>query len=85
MKQIVKYPVLRGAMAACGITVDMLARQLQKSPSTVFAKLSGRIAFDLTEAVSIRNAFFEEVSLDELFAEYRPSKTASETHRAEVC
>jgi|GEM_PF-6802028 len=84
MKQNVKYPVLRGAMAACGITVDMLAKKLNKSQSTVSAKLGGRIAFDLTEAVAIRNAFFTEISLDELFAQIGPPKASAGAEKAEV-
>lgn len=86
MKQISKYPVLRGAMAAYGITVNMLAKKLNKSPSTIFAKLSGRIAFDLKEAIAIRNAFFAEISLDELFAQSEQLKMPAKSEKkTEVC
>lgn len=64
----VEYPELVAGMAKRQVTRTAVARRLGITPRTLYAKLSGETDFTLSEANTIRSAFFPDVKMDVLFS-----------------
>ena len=63
-----KYPTLEQLMRTEGITRTGLAECLNVRYATVIDKLKGRSAFSYDEAEKIKNKYFPEKSLEEIFS-----------------
>lgn len=63
-----KYPVLECKMKEKGISRRNIADLLDVRYATVIDKLKGRSPFTYEEAEMVKNAFFAEITLEELFA-----------------
>lgn len=64
----IAYPVLVGKIAERGIRKTAIADRIGVYRSTLSAKLSGERPFTFQEAVTIKQAFFPDISLEELFS-----------------
>ena len=62
------FPNLNAEMARRKITQVSLAKKIDRTPTTVSMKLSGKSPISLTECVEIKNAIDETLSVDYLFA-----------------
>ena len=63
----VVYPELVSGLAQKSITKLSVAKALKISPRTLYAKLVGDTDFTLSEASTIQQQFFPELSKDMLF------------------
>lgn len=64
---MVMYPVLVSQIAIRGIKQKAIADAMNTSSKTLRNKLYGETAFLLPEAQIIRDRFFPDMSIDELF------------------
>lgn len=71
MKQ--QFPNLRAEMARIGITPKDIAQCLSMPYDAVKNKLYGKSAFRINECQRIRDVYFPEMTLDELFKSDRAS------------
>lgn len=65
---IPKYPVLAGEIAKRGMTKTVIAKRLNIGARSLNNKLSGVSPFTWEEASTIRNDFFPDMDLTELFS-----------------
>lgn len=71
------YLTLVGEMAKKNITNESIANLLGIHRNSVYNKLRGLSSFSVEEAVTIRNTFFPDADIDELFkTEEKKSGTA---------
>lgn len=61
------FPNLRAEMARYGVSCKHTASMLGVSPKSISNKITGRTEFTLSEMISIRNAYFKEMSIEYLF------------------
>lgn len=61
------YPVLVGEIAKRGIKKNVIAQCIGASPRSLRNKLAGESEFTLPQAISIRNRFFPDMSVEDLF------------------
>lgn len=61
------YPLLEKAMKEKGIKRKDLAKLLKVRYATIIDKLKGRSAFTYDEALKIKDTFFHEYDIEELF------------------
>lgn len=62
------YPVLVGKLAERGIKKKQAAEALGCTPRALYNKLSGRVDFSWSEVCKIQQAYFPDISKEELFA-----------------
>lgn len=62
------YPNLVGEIAKRGVKKSEIAKCIGTSYKSLGNKLSGKTKFSLPEAMQIKDKFFPEFTLDELFA-----------------
>lgn len=60
---------LRTEMIRCGVTLTDLARVTGKTDRCMRDKVSGKRNFTFPECTTIRDAFFQKLSLEYLFAQ----------------
>lgn len=65
-KQIV-FPVLEAEIARRGIRKYELADTLRIKPRTFSNKMNGSIGFSLKEAIEIKQTWFPDIPVEELF------------------
>ena len=61
------FPNLEAELARRKITKGQLAEKINKTPTTLSLKLSGKAPMTLKECIEIKNALGEELSIDYLF------------------
>lgn len=64
------YPVILQAMSVDGISIKRISNVIGKSEMTTRKKLSGKIAFDINEAMSLNEQIFPNVPFKMLFCRY---------------
>lgn len=64
-----KYSKLEKAMAEMGVTKVDIAKKLKLRYATVIDKFKGKSRFTYDEARDIKNEFFSEFNLEDLFEE----------------
>jgi len=64
---MVVFPTLIGEMAKREITKTDVAKRLGVCSKTLYNKLNGRVPFTWPEVLLLRQAFFPDMSSDELF------------------
>lgn len=62
------FPNLDAEMARKKITRAVLAKRVNKTPTTLSLKLNGKAPLTLAECIEIKNAVNEECTIDYLFA-----------------
>lgn len=62
------FPNLDAEMARKKITRAVLAKRVNKTPTTLSLKLNGKAPLTLAECIEIKNAVNEERTIDYLFA-----------------
>ena len=73
---MVRYPVLVGELAKREIKKQRVADAIGITLKTFNKKWQGQTCFTLPEVFAIRNTFFKEMSVDELFAVYDEQESA---------
>lgn len=63
------YPNVKAEMARNGITLEMLAKPLDITPSTLSKKLNGHFPLTLNEAKTIKDVIKADQPLEKLFEE----------------
>lgn len=63
------YPNLNAEISRKNITIEDMAKAIDKSVNTMYAKLRGQYPITLTEAVKIKTCIGTNLSLDVLFSE----------------
>lgn len=63
------FPILAGKLAEKGLTQNDLASHLNITAKTVSKKMLGQTEFSWGEVVSIRDAFFPDMSTDVLMTQ----------------
>ena len=66
------YLNLKGEMAKRNVTIEEIAQLLQIHRNSVANKIKGESAFYIEEATRIREAFFPDADLSELFQKNEP-------------
>lgn len=61
------YMQLKRAMFEKGISVDEIADFLYMDPGLLYNRMCGRTKFTLDEAIKIKQEFFPEIPIEELF------------------
>ncbi|MFZ3132848.1 MAG: hypothetical protein WA125_17520 [Desulfosporosinus sp.] len=62
------YPTFKAEVARKGLKpIDVVMAALSCSPKTAYNKVTGITAFTLNEIAAIRNKYFPEMTIDELF------------------
>lgn len=64
-----QYPNLRAEMTRYGVTQSMIAEHLGKSDATVVNWFAGKYSIPISACFSIRDRFFEGLSVDYLFSD----------------
>ena len=67
------YPTLVGEIAKRGIAKRDIALGIGVTPRTLSKKLSGITPFTWPEAICLRDMFFSDMSVEELFATCKDS------------
>lgn len=62
------YVNLKAEMARHGIKQIELANLLNVREATISEKINGKYAFDIDEALKIKNEFFQNISIEYLFS-----------------
>jgi len=65
------YPTLIGEIAKRGITKKDIAASMVITPKTFSKKLNGITPFTWPEAMQLKNTFFSDMSVEELFDTHR--------------
>ena len=66
------YPILTGEIAKRGIKKCVLAEGAGMSGRALQNKMTGKTQFSLPEAVAIRNRFFPDLTIENLFQKEEP-------------
>jgi len=62
------YPTFKAEVARRGLKpVDVVVAALNVSPKTAYNKVTGVTAFTLNETAAVRDKYFPEMTIDELF------------------
>ena len=62
------YPTFKAEVARRGLRpVDVVVAALGVSPKTAYNKVTGVTAFTLNETAAVRDKYFPEMTIDELF------------------
>lgn len=64
-----KYPNLEAELARKNIKRKELAELLKVRPATIYDKLNGKYPFTVNEAMTIKNHFFPNLTVDYLFSQ----------------
>lgn len=64
---MIAYPALIGEIAKRSIAKKDIAASIGVAPRTLYKKLRGITPFTWPEAVQIRDCFFSDMSVEELF------------------
>ncbi len=62
-----KYLILIGEMAKRSITIEAVSKLLGLHRNTISNKLNGKTPFSIDEAIEIKDAFFSDWKMEELF------------------
>ena len=68
MIQLVHYPTLEREIAGRGIKKKVIAESMNVCNRSLNNKLSGRVPFTWPEVYEIRNRFFPDMTVEELFS-----------------
>lgn len=63
------YPNLKAEMARFGVSYNDIAKLLGRSQQWVDSRMRGNASLSISDAMSIRNKFFPNLSCEYLFAE----------------
>lgn len=77
MSSKIMFSNLRAEMARENITIQDIAKVLNRSRETVSSKLSGKSVLNLDEAFKINDTFFPKSDLRTLFAELLDTNSKS--------